>query len=67
MKTEKKEAPKKEEPTTKPSQPAPKKETSSQAVKSGDRVFASPLAKKLAREKNIDLSVKFLFVISIEE
>lgn len=56
VKTEKKEAPKKEEPTTKPSQPAPKKETSSQAVKSGDRVFASPLAKKLAREKNIDLS-----------
>lgn len=51
-----KEAPKKEESTAKPTQPAPKKETPSPAKTTGDRVFASPLARKLAKEKNIDLS-----------
>ncbi|KAJ2556215.1 pyruvate dehydrogenase complex dihydrolipoamide acetyltransferase component (E2) [Coemansia sp. RSA 1878] len=35
---------------------APAKAAPSQTVESGDRIFASPLAKMLAKEKNIDLA-----------
>lgn len=58
-KAEKKEAPKKEEPTTTTSKPAP--------APKGDRVFASPLARKIAKEKNVDLSVRIFFLSSTIE
>jgi pyruvate dehydrogenase E2 component (dihydrolipoamide acetyltransferase) len=51
-----------------PPPPPPPKPTASPAPQSvtpqssGGRVFATPLAKKLAAERNIDLSVCFFFV-----
>ena len=61
-----KEAPKKEETTSKPtSAPAPMKQQSS--ASKGDRVFASPFARKIAKEKNVDLSVRISFLPSAME
>src|SRR5690606_39840768 len=45
-------APKKEEPAKQETTQAPAETTSN----SGDRIFASPLAKRIAQEKGIDLS-----------
>jgi biotin carboxyl carrier protein len=56
----KKEAPKSKPSTTPPPPPPPqqkKSAPSAQQKSSGGRVFASPLAKKIAAERNIDLSV----------
>ncbi|MEE2801641.1 MAG: pyruvate dehydrogenase complex dihydrolipoamide acetyltransferase [Bacteroidota bacterium] len=63
-KEEKKEAPAKEEPKSQPKKQEPKKEetktvsNSSKSTSSSNtgRVFASPLAKKMAQDKGIDLS-----------
>ncbi|WP_431472662.1 pyruvate dehydrogenase complex dihydrolipoamide acetyltransferase [Nonlabens sp. SCSIO 43208] len=63
-KEEKKEAPAKEEPKSQPKKQEPKKEetktvsNSSNSTSSSNtgRVFASPLAKKMAQDKGIDLS-----------
>ncbi|WP_405379165.1 pyruvate dehydrogenase complex dihydrolipoamide acetyltransferase [Nonlabens sp. Asnod3-A02] len=64
-KEEKKEEPKKEAPKSEPKKVEAKKEAapvasssnkSSNAAATGGRIFASPLAKKMAEEKGIDLS-----------
>lgn len=60
-KEEKKEEPKKEAPKSEPKKVEAKKEaapvaSSSNAAATGGRIFASPLAKKMAEEKGIDLS-----------
>lgn len=54
-KEEKKETEVKEEKKAETAQPQPKSSETTQNISSGERVFASPLAKSLAKEKGINL------------